>query len=275
MNSVEARLNRLETRVTRYRNFNILLCLLLVAVVSVAATDGIPSFQAKSVPEPIAMPKGNVGVPDLPDEDIPAARYIDAGRAGKVTSQIQGVIRTRGLQIVNSDGQAVVELWPSTVGSGLIFVNSAEDKRLVYIGSSATSGNGLMHIDSQEGKNLIELGSNPGTGDGRIWIRNRNEARLISLNADETPGIHISNTNENLIYLGANTLGNGRLSLRNNSGKGLVSMYAGETAGNLWLSNNNDKTIAYLGGGCWWRRVIGNQLQNRHRAYYGRFKHSR
>ena len=84
MNSVEARLNRLETRVTRYRNFNILLCLLLVAVVSVAATDGIPSFQAKSIPDPIAMPKGDVGVPDLPDERIV---YPDADRAGKVASQ--------------------------------------------------------------------------------------------------------------------------------------------------------------------------------------------
>ena len=245
MNSVEARLNRLETRVTRYRNFNILLCLLLVAVVSVAATDGIPSFQAKSTHDSIPMPKGNGEVPDLPDERIV---YPDADRAGKVTSQIQGVIRTRGLQIVNSAGQAVVELWPSTVGSGLIFVNSAEDKNLVYIGSSAASGNGLVHINSTEEKNQIELGSNSETGDGRIRIKNRNEESLISLNADESPGILINKTgNQLLAYLGADLSSNARLSLLNNLGKFMVSLATGETAGNLRLSNSNNKTIARLG----------------------------
>ena len=245
MNPLEERLNQLEMRVTRYRNFNILLCLLLVAIVTVAATDGISPFQAKSVPDPIPMPKGNVGVPDLPDERI---MYPDADRARKVTAQTQGPIRTRGLQIVNSAGQAVVELWPSTDGDGLIFLNSAEDKNLVYIGPSAQTGNGLVLINSTEEKNLINLGSGRETAHGGIWIKNKNEERLLSLYADETPAISINKTgNENLAYLGANTLGDGLLSLKNKSGKGLVSMYAGETAGNLWLSNNNDKTIAYLG----------------------------
>lgn len=253
MNPLEERLYQLEMRVTRYRNFNILLCLLLVAVVTVASTDDISPFQAKSIPEPIAMPEGNVGVPDLPQEDIPAARYPEVHGASKVASQIQGVIRTRGLQIVNSDGQAVVELWPSTNGNGLIFVNSAEDKNLVYIGSSTTSGNGLVHINSTEEKNLIALGSGfeagQGTGYGRILIKNRNEEALIGLIVAERSGwIAINKTgNENLVYLGESTLGNGLLKLRNSTGKDMVSMYAGETAGNLWLSNNSDKTIAYLG----------------------------
>ncbi len=249
MNPIEERLNQLEMRVTRYRNFNILLCLLLVSVVTVAATDGISPFQAKSAHDPIAMPKGNVGVPDLPDKNI---MYPEINRAGKMVAQTQGVIRTRGLQIVNSDGQAVVELWPSTNGNGLIFVNSAEDKNLVYIGSSTTSGNGLVHINSTEEKNLIALGSGfetgQGTGYGRILIKNRNEEALIGLVVAERSGwITINKTgNENLAFLGE-SLSNGLLSLSNKSGKSLVSMYADETAGNLWLSNNNDKTIAYLG----------------------------
>ena len=248
MNPLEERLNQLEMRVTRYRNFNILLCLLLVAVVTVAATDGISPFQAKSIPDPIPMPKGNVGVPDLPDEGIMTYPEV-AQRAGKVAAQTQDVIRTRGLQIVNSDGQAVVELWPSTNGNGLIFVNSPEGKQLIYIGSLATSGNGLVHINSTEEKNQIALGSNSETGDGFIGIRNRNEERLISLNTGERSGwIRIDKTgNENLAYIGASTLGNGLLSLSNKSGKDMVSMVADETSGNLWLSNNNDKTIAYLG----------------------------
>ena len=244
MNSLEERVNQLETRVTRYRNFNILLCLLLVAVVSVAATDGISPFQAKSIPEPIAMPKGNVGVPDLPDERI---MYPDADRAGKMAAQTQGVIRTRGLQIVNSAGQAVVELWPNAVGGGFISVNSAEGKNLVALGAEASKGNGLVHINSTEEKNLIALGADSGTGDGGCWIKNKNGERLISLFADEKPGIHINNKNENLAYLGASIFGDGLLSLSNKSGKDMVSMYADETAGNLWLLNNNDKTIAYLG----------------------------
>ena len=246
MNSLEERLNQLETRVTRYRNFNVLLCLLLVAVVTVAATDGVSPFQVGSTHDPIPMPKGNVGVPDLSDKGI---MYPEVNRAGKVASQIQGVIRTRGLQIVNSDGQAVVELWPSTGGGGLIFVNSSEGKQLVYIGSLAASGNGLVHINSTEEKNQIALGSNSETGDGGIWIRNRNEERLISLNTGERSGwIRIDKTgNENLAYLGASTLGNGLLSLSDKSGKDMVSMHADETSGHLRLSNNNDKTIAYLG----------------------------
>lgn len=249
MNPLEERLNQLEMRVTRYRNFNILLCLLLVAVVSVAATDSISPFQAKSATESIAMPKGNVGVPDLPNEDIPEVMYPDADRAGKVASQIQGVIRTRGLQIVNSAGQAVVELWPSTVGSGLIFVNSAEGKQQVYIGSSASNNNGVVQINSIQEKNLVKLGSNSETGDGLIDIRNKNEELLIGLRTDESSGwIRIEKTgNENLAYLGESTLGNGLLSLRNKSGKRMVSMFAGEISGNLQLSNSNDKTIARLG----------------------------
>ena len=246
MNPLEERLNQLEMRVTRYRNFNILMCLLLVAVVTVAATDDISPFQAKSAQDPIAMPKGNVGVPDLPDERI---MYPDAGRAGKVTAQTQGPIRTRGLQIVNSAGQAVVELWPSTNGNGLIFVNSSEGKQLTYIGSSVSNGNGLVLVNSTEEKNLIALGSGSETGNGRISIKNRNEETLIGLRTGERSGwIRIDKTgNENLAFLGANIFGNGFLSLSNKSGKDMVSIYADETAGNLWLSNDNDKTIAYLG----------------------------
>lgn len=247
MNPLEERLNQLEMRVTRYRNFNILLCLMLVAVVSVAATDGISPFQAKSATEPIPMPKGNVGFPDLPNEDIPEVMYPDTDRAGKVASQIQSVIRTRGLQIVNDAGQAVVELWPSTNGNGLIFVNSAEDKNLVYIGLSAASGNGLVHINSKEEKNQIELGSNSETGDGRIWIRNRDEERLISLGTSERNGwIRINKTgNENLVHLGE-FASNGYLRLSDRSGRARVSMQAHETAGYLRLLNN-DETVAYLG----------------------------
>lgn len=248
MNPLEESLNQLEMRVTRYRNFNILLCLLLVVVVTVAATDGISPFQAGSAREPIPMPKGNVGVPDLPNEGIMTYPEV-AQRAGKVAAQTQGVIRTRGLQIVNSNGQAVVELWPSTNGNGLIFVNSSEGKQLTYIGSSVSNGNGLVSINSAEEKRLIGLGSDSETGDGGIWVRNKNEELLIGLRTDESSGwIRIEKTgNENLAFLGANTLGDGLLSLKNKSGKGLVSMYAGETSGNLWISNNNDKTIAYLG----------------------------
>ena len=249
MNPLEERLNQLEMRVTRYRNFNILVCLLLVSVVTVAATDGISPFQAKSISDPIPMPEGNVGVPDLPNEDIPEVMYPDTDRAGKVASQIQSVIRTRGLQIVNDAGQAVVELWPSTNGNGLIFVNSAEDKNLVYIGLSAASGNGLVHINSKEEKNLIDLGSHPVTGDGRISIRNRNEESLIGLYTGARDGrIRIDKTgDESLAFLGADIFGNGVLSLNNKSGKRLVSMYASENTGSLELWNNNDKRIAHLG----------------------------
>lgn len=245
---LEERLNQLETRVTRYRNFNILLCLLLVASVTVAATDGISPFQAKSIPDPIPMPKGNVGVPDLPQEDIPAARYPEVHGASKVASQIQGVIRTRGLQIVNSDGQAVVELWPSTNGNGLIFVNSAGGKRLAYIGYGVATGDGLIAINSTEEKRLVGLGSSAATGDGGIWVRNKNEEVLISLQADDTPGIHINKTgNQLLAYLGADASSHAHLSLLNNLGKFMVSLATGETAGNLRLSNDNNKRIVRLG----------------------------
>ena len=249
MNPLEQRLNRLETRVTRYRNFNVLLCLLLVTVVTVAAREGVSPFQPKSVNDPIAMPGTNMGVPNSPARGVPDVMYPEVQAAGKLAAQTQGVIRATGLQIVNSDGQAVVELWPSTAGGGLIFVNSAEDKNLVYIGSSASNGNGLVHINSKAETNLIGLGSNPETNDGYVYIRNRNEEPLIEMNTDERSGwMRIDKTgNENLAYLGANTSGHGLLSLSNKSGKGLVAMFADETAGNLQLRNNGDKMIAYLG----------------------------
>ena len=249
MNPLEERLNRLEMRVTRYRNFNVLLCLLLVTVVTVAAREAVSPFQAKSARDPIAMPGANMGVPDSPDNGVPALMYPEVQVAGKLAAQTQGVIRTRRLEVVNSDGEAVVVLTPSTKGGGLIFVNSAEDKNLVYIGSSASNGDGLVHINSTDEKNLVALGSHSETGDGRIYIKNRNEERLIRLRTSERSGwIRIDKTgNERLAYIGASTQDNGLLSLSNRSGKGLVTMSANETSGNLWLSNNNDKTIAYLG----------------------------
>ena len=248
MNPLEERLNQLETRVTRYRNFNILLCLMLVTIVTVAATDGISPFQAKSAHDPIPMPKSNVGVPDLPDEDIPAA-IPEAHRAGKVASQIQGVIRTRGLQIVNDAGQAVVELWPSTRGNGLIFLNSAEGKQLVYIGSAASSGHGLVHINSTEEKNMIAMGST--LGNGGIWIKNKNEVTSIGLRAvvgisgQGTGEISINNIENNLVGQGMNIHGSG-LRIHNESGTKMAGIYAGETSGGLALWNNNRKEIARL-----------------------------
>lgn len=249
MNPLEERVNRLEARVTKYRNFNVLLCLLLVAVVTVAAKEGVSPFSANSIPASVPMPEADVPIAELPDRGADVAMEPEVRSAGKVAAQTQGVIRATGLQIVNSDGQAVVELWPSTAGGGLIFVNSAEDKNLVYIGSSATNGDGLVHINSNDEKNLIGLGSNPDTRDGLIGVRNRNEERLISLNTSEKNGwIRINKTgNENLAYIGAGTQDNGLLSLSNKSGKGLVAMQASEFSGNLWLSNSSDKTIARLG----------------------------
>ena len=249
MNPLEERLNRLETRVTRYRNFNVLLCLLLVAVVTVAAREGVSPFQSKSIPASVPMPEGNVPIPDVPGRGADAVMQQEVRSAAKLTAQTQGVIRATGLQIVNSDGQAVVELFPSTAGGGLIFVNSAENKNLVYIGSSASNGNGLVNINSAQEKNLIGLGSIPNTNDGSIDIRNRNEESLIEMNTDQRSGwIRIDKTgSENLAYLGASTLGHGLLSLSNNTGKRLATMQTDETSGNLWLNNSSDKTVVRFG----------------------------
>ena len=248
MNSVEERLDKLETRVVCYRNFNILLCLLLMAMITLASTEGISPLRIGSILAPRATPKADFEIPDASTEGTPAMRHPDAQRSGKTAAQTQGPIRTSRLQIVNSAGQVVIDLTPSTVGGGLIFVNSAEGRELAYIGSSASSGNGRLLINSTEKKNLIFLGSDSETGDGLINIRNRNEERLISIFADETPGIHINNENENLAYIGANTRGNGLFTLSNASGKDLVAIYTDETAGNLELSNSGDQGIAYLGG---------------------------
>ena len=249
MNPLEERLNRLEMRVRRYRNFNVLLCLLLVTVVTVAAREGVSPFHTKSAPDPMAMPGANMGVPDSPDRGVPDVVYPEVQAAGKLAAQTQGVVRTRRLEIINDDDEAVVVLTPSAKGGGLIFVNSAEDKNLVYIGSSVSNGNGLIHVNSTNEKNLVALGSDSETGDGQIAIRNRNEERLISLSTNERSGwIRIEKTgNENLVFLGENTSGNGLLSLSNKSGKSLVSMWAGGTAGGLELTNKDDKRIAYLG----------------------------
>ncbi len=249
MNPLEERLNRLETRVTRYRNFNVLLCLLLVTVVTVAAREGASPFQAKSAPQPAAMPQGDFGIPDLPDRNVPEVLYPTDNFAGKFPAQTQGTIRTRRLEIVNNDDDAVVVLTPNTKGGGLIYVNSPESRQLVYIGSSAASGSGLVLINSTEEKNLISLSSDSEAGDGYIGIRNRNEARLLSFFAHkENPRIHINNAeHKNLAYLGASTSGNGMLSLKNKSGERMVSATTDDMSGHLSLLNNNDKTIAYLG----------------------------
>ena len=81
MNPLEERLNRLETRVTRYRNFNVLLCLLLVTVVTVAAKDGVSQFQANSARHTIAMPKALISAfPISPDRGVPDVLHPDTSR---------------------------------------------------------------------------------------------------------------------------------------------------------------------------------------------------
>lgn len=247
MNPLEERLNRLESRVTRYRNFNVLLCLLLVAVVTVAARDGVSQFQAKSNPGSDPFPDGDVPIPEILGSGVDAVMQREVRSAAKLAEQTYDAIRTGRLDIVNNAGQTVVTLAPSTVGDGLIFVNSEEGKKLVYIGSGSEAGDGLIAINSKNEKRLIGLGSGVATEDGGIWIRNKNEELLIGLNADETPGIHINGADGNLAYLGASTMDNAILGLRNKSGKRLVAMQANETSGNLWLSNSSDKTIARIG----------------------------
>ncbi|MCY3766893.1 MAG: hypothetical protein OXH06_15845 [Gemmatimonadetes bacterium] len=199
MNPLEERLNRLESRVTRYRNFNVLLCLLLVAVVTVAARDGVSQFQAKSNPGSDPFPDGDVPIPEILGSGVDAVMQREVRSAGKVAAQTYDVIRTGRLDIVNNAGQTVVTLAPSTVGDGLVFVKSQQGKNLVYLGPSATSGDGLALINSSEEKNLVALGSDSETGDGFIDIRNRNEERLINLNTSEKNGwIRINKTgNEN------------------------------------------------------------------------------
>ena len=79
MNPLEERLCKLETRVVRYRNFNILLCLLLVAMITVASTEGISPFRIGSFLAPMATSKADFEIPDAPTEGI--VRYKASGRA--------------------------------------------------------------------------------------------------------------------------------------------------------------------------------------------------
>lgn len=83
MNSVEERLGKLETRVARYRNFNILLCFLLLAMISVASTEGISPLRIGSFLAPIPKPKADFEIPNAPTEDTAVARQLSMAKTSQ------------------------------------------------------------------------------------------------------------------------------------------------------------------------------------------------
>jgi hypothetical protein len=247
MSSMEERLRKLEHQVIRYRNMNLFLGLLLIAVFTTAATGNIPSanFNVSTANPPTESTMIETGLQHV-DSVVDVAQK--PAYATKVLAQVQDVIQTRRLQIVNSAGHAVVDLAVSTADDGLIFVNSSQGKTIAYIGSSSTTGNGLVGVNTSEENNLISLGSSS-DGDGYIDIRNRNEERLLSLRTSETDAhLRVSKTGgQDQVFLGGNTNGDGSLFLSNGAGARMISMWGGQISGNMLMYNSADKNIIRLG----------------------------
>ena len=266
MNSVEARLNQLETRVTRYRNFNILLCLLLVAVVTVAQADLTDVIRVKRLE--IVNDLGETAV-ELTSVANDGALFVNSKKgehriyAGSSRNGKYGFIRlhnetgipmlsfvageTNGyLSVQNDKGKQVVQLTSDENGDGRIWVNSSEGKSRFFAGSS-TSGS-LINLYNKNEEPVIVLGTSGTTGHLSIDEITTIKSKMILTDELFTKKLEIVNNEEKtVVELTSDDSGNGLVFINSKDGKNLAGLGSNKLGnGLLNLSNKSGKQLVTI-----------------------------
>ncbi len=267
MNPLEERLNQLEMRVTRYRNFNILLCLLLVAIVTVAQTGFVDVIRTKKLE--IVNDLGETVV-ELTSVANDGALFVNSKKgehriyAGSSRNGKYGFIRlhnetgipmlsfvageTSGyLSVQNDKGKQVVQLTSDENGDGRIWVNSSEGKSRFFAGSS-TSGS-LINLYTKDGEGAAIIGTTGTTSHLNIDEITTIKSKMIL--TDElwvTEKLEVVNDEEKaVVELTSDDSGNGLVFVNSKDGKNLAGLGSNKLGnGLLNLSNKSGKQLVTI-----------------------------
>ena len=258
MNSLEERLNQLETRVTRYRNFNILLCLLLVAVVTVAQADLTDVIRAKKLEIVNDLGETVVELTSVANDGAMFIKEKKGGNriyAGSSTNGKYGFIKlhnetgrpmlsfvageTNGyLSVQNDKGKQVVQLTGDENGDGSIWINSSEGKSRFHAGSS-TSGS-LINLYDKDGEPAALIGTVGTTSHLQVDEISTIKSKMIL--TDElwvTKKLEVVNEEEKaVVELTSDDYGNGLIFVNSKDGKNLAG-FGSNKLGNGLLNLNN------------------------------------
>ena len=281
LKELQRRVERLERTVGIYRWAGLGLCVLVAGLTTLGATTNpgsvadVLGHAGGEVYQPLAA------APEIEDESERSTRPVAAKSA---PAQVEDVIQTRRLQIINSagdvaldigtsvsdkgrfeikdeQGNQLVYLGPSSKGnamlimggegeaSGLIYINGEDGNRLVSI-TPAASGHGSVFVNNKDGDGLVSMGSTVETGNGILVIRNRDGKQLITAAGGSSDGgLWMGNTDEdNLIYLGGSTDGDGMLNVKRKGGSRLVFVGADvDGAGMVGINNLDGSELITVG----------------------------
>jgi hypothetical protein len=124
------------------------------------------------------------------------------------TDQVQEVVTTKMLRVVNDQGILIAGILGDSNGNGTLAVISKDGKPLIQAGAS-DSRDGLLTVNSKDGKQLIYAGDDVVNGNGLLQVNSKDEKELI--------------------YAGSSKLGTGGVfELKNKTGEGVVMLYADE-----------------------------------------------
>ena len=225
MNTIEIRLQKLETSNRRYKSI-ILLMLAAFATVFMAF-------------------RNNKTAPDL----IQAKRFEVVDDFGNVLVNLsqdegKGIIKT-----YNKDGKKLVNITYTTNQEGYIGLEDGKGQETMRLSSSNDGGGGYIGVFNPSGKRTLTL-CNDNSG-GNIYVSNSNGDTRATVQCNSSAGGFLGLYNSSgytAVKLTQTSSGNGDLYINNYNGDERVRLSVSSSAGNFQIKNNSKNMIVELGG---------------------------
>ena len=225
MNTIEIRLQKLETSNRRYKSI-ILLMLAAFATVFMAF-------------------RNNKTAPDL----IQAKRFEVVDDFGNVLVNLsqdegKGIIKT-----YNKDGKKLVNITYTTNQEGYLALEDGKGQETMRLSSSNDGGGGYIGVFNPSGKRTLTL-CNDNSG-GNIYVSNSNGDTRATVQCNSSAGGFLGLYNSSgytAVKLTQTSSGNGDLYINNYNGDERVRLSVSSSAGNFQIKNNSKNMIVELGG---------------------------
>ncbi len=225
MNTIEIRLQKLETSNRRYKSI-ILLMLAAFATVFMAF-------------------RNNKTAPDV----IQAKRFEVVDDFGNVLVNLsqdegKGIIKT-----YNKDGKKLVNITYTTNQEGYLALEDGKGQETMRLSSSNDGGGGYIGVFNPSGKRTLTL-CNDNSG-GNIYVSNSNGDTRATVQCNSSAGGFLGLYNSSgytAVKLTQTSSGNGDLYINNYNGDERVRLSVSSSAGNFQIKNNSKNMIVELGG---------------------------
>ena len=225
MNTIEMRLQKLETSNRRYKT-------ILVLMIASFATIFMAFRNPKSVPDVIQAKRFEVV-----DEygNILVSLSQDDGK---------GIIKT-----YNSEGKKLVNITYTTNQEGFLALEDGKGQETMRLSSSNDGGGGYIGIYNPSGKRTLTL-CNDNSG-GNVYVSNSDGNSRAVLQCNSSAGGYMALYNSSgytAVKLTQTSSGNGDVYINNYNGDERVRLSVSSSAGNFQLKNNSKTMIVELGG---------------------------